>query len=405
MNQGLILELILFAIVIILLVVYLFKNKDKIHIQPIVGFGKFNIISMALVRTGWGIDKMDEWAKKHREWVRLFGLVSIGVGFVAILLNIVMIIVMIKNLIAAPSATQVSFVLPFTNIPGLGYLAFSHWLIAIFILATVHEFAHGVVSRALNIPVKNSGFAVLKLFYIPLVPAAFVEPDEKQFPKRSDVDQYSVLTAGPVSNIFLAIPFLLLFLFVFNPLTTHMTQPVGFSFNTVNENNPAANANITANTPYNYVNGHLTNDSTEFYKNIWFNAKPGDQLTIGYYNYTTNELSQHQITTIESPTDKTTAYIGVVGITDVREFKPEYKPYQVVFNWFKDLCRIIFLFNLLVGIFNLMPLFVTDGGQIVRVFTKQLYGKDKNKADKVYKLICSLCLYALIAAFIIPLFF
>jgi hypothetical protein len=38
---------------------------------------------------------------------------------------------------------------------------------------------HGVMARVYNLPVKNSGLVVLGAL-LPLVPGAFVEPDEKK---------------------------------------------------------------------------------------------------------------------------------------------------------------------------------------------------------------------------------
>ena len=55
---------------------------------------------------------------------------------------------MIWNLVTSPvSQPGVALVLPFTNVPGVGYLSFFHWIIAIFLLAIVHEFAHGIVAK------------------------------------------------------------------------------------------------------------------------------------------------------------------------------------------------------------------------------------------------------------------
>jgi len=399
-------EFALLLAVILWLVIYLIKNSKKIEDQPVIRLGKFNILSMAIVRTGWGLKLMDRLAKKYREWIKLFGLIAIGIGFVGLALNLVSIITILKNIFQAPGTAQVSLVLPFTNIPGLGYLAFSHWIIAIIILMCVHEFSHGIVGRANNMTIKSSGLAVLRIFYVPIIPGAFVEQDEKEFAKHSDVERYAMLSAGPVSNIILSILFLLVSLFVFAPLTTHMTEPVGFSFATILADKPAALANVSADMTFNLVNGKLTNDSTELFKQLWYNTNPGDKLTLGYYNYTTGQLDVvKQITTQTSPTDPTAAFAGISGITDVRDFKSQYKPYEKVFNWFKDLFRICFMFNLLIGLINLMPLYITDGGQIVRIFTERLYSKDKVKARRAYHIVCSICLYVLLAAFIVPIFF
>ncbi len=399
-------EFALLAIVIIWLLIFLARNRKKIEDQPLIRIGGFNILSISLARTSWGLALMNTWAKKYREWIKLFGYIAIGIGFIGLALNLVSLIAIIKNIIQTPSTAQVSLVLPFTNVPGLGYLAFSHWIIAIIILMCVHEFSHGVVGRASNITIKTSGMAVLRFLYIPVIPGAFVEQDEKEFETHSDVEKYAMLSAGPVSNILLSIIFLLISLFIFAPLTTHMTEPVGFSFTAIIADKPAALQNVTTDMLFNSVNGKLTNDSSQLFTQLLYNTKPGDQMTLGYFNYTTglaNDSLTKIITTQASPTDASTAFLGISGINNVRDFKPQYKPYEKAFNWFADLVHICFIFNLLIGLINLMPLFITDGGQIVRVFTKQLYAKDKEKAKRAYTIVNLICVSILAAAFIIPL--
>ena len=91
------------------------------------------------------------------------------------------------------------------NVPGLGILPFWYWLIAIFVIAVVHEFSHGIVARAHNIPVKHTGLA----FFGPII-GAFVEPDEKKLRAGKDITQYSVYAAGAFSNVILALLALLL---------------------------------------------------------------------------------------------------------------------------------------------------------------------------------------------------
>ena len=93
------------------------------------------------------------------------------------------------------------------GIPVLS-LDFSNWIIALAILIFVHEFAHGVVSKRFKIPVKSSGLAFfgsaiigllviffnqniygfiigLILIFIPILPGAFVKPDEKKLKSAS----------------------------------------------------------------------------------------------------------------------------------------------------------------------------------------------------------------------------
>jgi len=80
---------------------------------------------------------------------------------------------------------------------------FSYWILSIFLIAVIHEFSHGVVGRAWKLKIKSSGFAFLSIL-VPVIPAAFVEPDEKQTAKASARAQLGMLSAGPFSNVVFA---------------------------------------------------------------------------------------------------------------------------------------------------------------------------------------------------------
>src|SRR3989338_3090054 len=171
------------------LFVFLKRKKFQFH---------FRII--ALYRTNWGIGLMDKIASGYRELVKLFGYISIGVGFtgmlaiVAVLAQSVFLFFTQAN---APPA--IAPILPGVRVPGVPeafFIPLVQGILAIFIVAVIHEFSHGVVARAHNIPVKSTGIALIGPFF-----AAFVEPDEKELKKKSDVVNYSMIAAGPVSNL------------------------------------------------------------------------------------------------------------------------------------------------------------------------------------------------------------
>jgi hypothetical protein len=89
----------------------------------------------------------------------------------------------------APPA--VAPLLPGVHVPGVPeslFIPLVQGLIAIFIVAVIHEFCHGVVARAHNIPVKSTGIVLIGPFF-----AAFVEPDEAVMKKKSDVVNYSMI--------------------------------------------------------------------------------------------------------------------------------------------------------------------------------------------------------------------
>ena len=395
-------DIILLCALVLILLRYLHKNKSKIHHQKIIAIGKHPLVSMIMVKTGWGLKFMNYWAKKHPLFMKVFAFTSVVIGFIGMLTQIALLFLMINMLFATPSQQQVSLVLPFTDVPGLGYLSFAHWIIAIIILASVHEFSHGVVARYFKIPVKSSGFAVLNVL-LPLIPAAFVEPDEKKFAKEKPYRRYAVLMAGPVSNILLSIPFLLILVFVMTPVHIEQTEPVGFSFGEITQGLPANMSGVQAQQIYTQFNGVDVTNATLFFETIMLNTSVGDVIELGYYD-DDGKLELIPIVTQASEQNASRAVIGVQGIFNERDFTESFKPYSQTFLWFEELVRWLFVFNLFIGLINLMPLYITDGGQIMHTICHQVF-KKKETAMSVYKTVCNFSLIVIVAGLIVPLFF
>ena len=81
-------------------------------------------------------------------------------------------------------------------------LYFTYFLVALIIVAVSHEFAHGIFARLNGIKVKTTGFAFLG----PIL-GAFVEPDEKQMEKSKKFTQLGILAAGTFANVIMTVLF------------------------------------------------------------------------------------------------------------------------------------------------------------------------------------------------------
>jgi len=104
-------------------------------------------------------------------------------------------------------------------IPGINpYLPIAYGWLALIIAMVVHEGAHGVVARSLNMPVKSAGLLFFLIFPI----GAFVEVDEKELKAARARDSTRVLAAGAGVNFVLAVVCLAL---LFNTVST-MTPAV-----------------------------------------------------------------------------------------------------------------------------------------------------------------------------------
>ena len=165
-----------------------------------------------MYKTKLGLNAMDWGADRFRKPIKYLSYAGIAVGFLGMVFISFILIKGMVNMFIRPEVAQgVALVLPFKMKGAIG-VPFFYWIISIFIIAVIHEFSHGIVARAFKIKLKSSGFAFLAVL-LPIIPAAFVEPDEKQLNKSPIYQQLSVFAAGPFSNILLAIIIFLFFSF------------------------------------------------------------------------------------------------------------------------------------------------------------------------------------------------
>jgi membrane-associated protease RseP (regulator of RpoE activity) len=347
---------ILFYLTILLIVII---NKKKFQFQA-----KF----IALYKTKVGLNLMEKLGTKYSEFIKLLGIIGIGIGFVGMGYIFVYVIHGFIKLFTLPDAPAVfSVVLPGVHIPGSAvFVPFWHGIIALFIVVAFHEFGHGVVAKANKIPILSSGV----VFFGPLI-GAFVEPDEKKLEKKSDVEKYSVYAAGPFFNLILALFALALLSFAFNPLVNSMIEPNGFSFNSLQEGFPAEISGVMTGASYTLVNNQTIMSADDFVLAI-ANSKPGDNITIA------NSTNSYLITLTENPSDKTKGYLGVLGINSSYDVKEGISIILVdVLKWFAELLMWIFMLSIGLGAANLLPLGPVDGGRMIQLALTKIFGEKK----------------------------
>ncbi len=376
--------ILIFYLLVIFFIAY---NWKKIEKQAKIIF---------LYRTKLGLRLMDKISQKLREWVILFGYVGMGAGFVGLVIISYVLINNLYALITKPEAVSgVSLVLPGVHVPGMGVLPFWYWILAIFAIAIVHEFSHGVVARAHNIPVKNTGL----VFFGPIL-GAFVEPDEKKMRKEQDIVQYSVLAAGSFSNIVLAVVALLFLNFAFMPLQETMVTPSGFSFdNYVNDNLPAAKAGIEPGTVITGINDQKVSNFQEFGDELAF-YRPGESIVVN------TAEKDYSIKLSANPDNEKKPFLGVLNIKNEFDIKEQYesgvgKVLYVILNWLTGFLRWLFLLSIGIGLFNLLPLPIVDGGRMAQVFLHKLKGPEKG--ERLYHKVSLFFLLVLLLNLFYPL--
>jgi len=347
---------------IVILAVTVFFNRKKLT------FHRFGIFYAAMYRTKAGLKTMDKLGKKYKHiWEKLTPWI-IGIGFIGMALVTFDLARSLITLLTNASAPSVGVVLPI-KAKGVFYVPFVYWIISIFTILIIHEGMHGVMARAYGLRIKNSGLVVLGAV-LPLIPGAFVEPDEKKLRAASKKKQLGVYAAGPVANIATGLLFMLLLFGVFNPITNTFYEGVAVT-ELMEGNPPAEQAGITAGDKITFVNGYPIYEPKDF-TNALKGTSPGDQVNV----ITSNAI--YDITLGENP-DNSKAWLGVFVNRELAS--TAWFTYPII--WMEDLLYWLMLLSLGVGLFNLVPLGPIDGGRMLLATLQGVI--HEKKANTIWK--------------------
>lgn len=343
-----------YVLVILLIIIY----RKKFEFQ-----GRI----IALRKTKIGIKWINKFATKHAELLKVIGYSGIGIGFAGMLFILWYVIKGLYTLFVQPAAPATfALVLPGVNVPG-SPIAIPLWvLIPLFIVVLIHEAGHGVIAKAHKIAIRSTGI----VFFGPLA-GAFVEPDEKQLKKSSDVVQYSVFAAGPFANALTALVALIILLLVVNPLTMALVTPVGFSFAGTQEGLPAEISGIEPGVIYTEINNITINTSEELMNALTF-VRPGETV------YISNDEAEIAVVTTQHPDNSNRGYLGVTGVMTEHDVKEGVAPwtYKLLMGIYQFLFW-IFTLSIGLGAFNLLPLGPVDGGRMIQRAFKNIFGEKK----------------------------
>jgi len=292
--------------------------------------------------------------------------IGVWTGYIGMAIIVTFIIYGLVQLIVNPSAPPpIQPVIPGVSIPGSGIKVplIIGW-IALFISAVIHEFCHGIVSRAYKIKVTSSGFA----FIGPLA-AAFVEPDEKQLKKMPAKVQNSIFAAGPFSNIILALLIFLVLTFILTPIIGAVLTPAGFSFSDITKGGPADAAGVQKDVLYTKIDNQTVLTSADFFTALE-NLTPNTPIMIS------NDEKNYTIIAGVNPKNASKGYLGV---NVMPEYTHLHSWWATLLLWLFNLLNWIFIISLGLGLANLLPLGPVDGGRMFHAASLKLFGKKSGK--------------------------
>ncbi|MEK6875248.1 MAG: site-2 protease family protein [Nanoarchaeota archaeon] len=261
-------------ILVAILSFYLYKNKSKLKTEG----------ALLLYKTSWGVKLIDYIGKRYKNSLKVLSYVSIFFGYI-LMISISYLFAntfwsyltkpeLAETIKAPPIAPLIPY---FPQLFGLSnyFPVFYglYFIVAILIVATVHEFSHGIFARRYGVKIKSTGFAFLK--YFPAIFGAFVEQDDKDMNKKTKFQQMSILSAGVFANLIITVLFFFFVIIYFNLMFIPSGVIFsGYSYSPVSINEiTSVNGVMIENSNYNKI----LNITENFNETVLFKVTAGDK--------------------------------------------------------------------------------------------------------------------------------
>lgn len=355
------------------------KNKLTNH-----GFEiEFPVIMWKTKKLRGLISKISNISPKFWKWYMNIGII---ISFIAMLVITWLLISAIPTVFETPS---VSLIIPGVEIPGSTiFIPFVSGIIALATCLIVHEFSHGVISISEKISIKSIG---LLLFAI--IPGAFVEPDEDELKKSSKLSQLRVYAAGSIANITLALVAILI-LSMASGAIPHYFDENGIEISRVLEDSPASGVLKEGMVIKSLDNKSIVDSKS--YVDAINQLKPNDTLSI-----VTNQ-GEFNLTLDKNPNNESLGYIGIQSNYNYKLVDNSLGPLPWILFSIVDLFNWIFILNLGIGLFNLLPIKPLDGGKMLEILLSYKLDKKQYKpiVNSLSMVLAMVIIFSLIAGFI-----
>ena len=334
----------LIAFVIIWILVGIFHEKLSNYGVEL----NFPVIMWKTQRLRGLISRISNFSPTFWRWYMNVGIV------VAFLAMIFITWTLISSLPTVFETPAVSIVIPGVEMPGSSiYIPFIYGLIALATVLIVHEFSHGIQSVGEKISIKSVG---LLLFAI--IPGAFVEPDEDELKAAKRSSRLRVYAAGSVANITLAIIAILLVSLISSGIPNYFAED-GIAIDRIVSDSPSDGV-LKEGMVLEAIDNHKINDS-DSYVNVVSLYKPGDNVTVQ------TDQGSYSLTLDKNPNNESRGFFGIQANKHFELINDSMGPIPWVLFELLELFQWVFMLNLGIGLFNLLPLKPLDGGYMLEI--------------------------------------
>lgn len=297
---------------------------------------------------------------------------------------------LVSSLETITTTPSVSLVIPGVEMPGSSiYVPFGYGLISLATVLIIHEFSHGILATAEKISIKSIG---LLLFLV--IPGAFVEPDEAELVASKKLSQLRVYAAGSVANMSLAAVALVLFLVISSYAIPANFQENGIEISRVVSDSPASEC-LKEGMVIESIDNHTVDDS-ESYLDVVGTFKPGDNVTVG------TDQGDYTLTLGKNPNNESVGYFGISAAKHYELSNNVFGPLPWIYFNLLDLFQWMFVLNLGIGLFNLLPMKPLDGGKMLEVLLSYKLPESQYKplVNSISVIMALIIIFSLVAGFL-----
>ena len=343
----------------------------------------FPVIMWKTQRLRGLISRISNFSPRFWRWFMNVGIV---VAFAAMIFITWTLISSLPSVFEAPA---VSIVIPGVDMPGSSiYVPFFYGLIALASVLIVHEFSHGIRAVGEKISIKSIG---LLLFII--LPGAFVEPDEDELKNAKRSSRLRVYAAGSIANISLAIIAILLVSLISMGIPHYFAED-GIAIDRVVSDSPSDGI-LKGGMVLEAIDNHKITDA-ESYSNIVSSFKPGDNITVQ------TDQGSYSIILGKNPNNDSVGFFGIQANKHFKLIDDSLGPIPWVLFELLDLFQWVFMLNLGIGLFNLLPLKPLDGGYMLEILLSYKLSENQYKpiVNALSGVMAMIIIFSLIIGFI-----
>ena len=340
--NGIYYYLIAFAVIWILSAVL----HDKLELH---GFEiNFPVIMWKTQRLRGLISRISNFSPTFWRWYMNVGIV---VAFGAMIFITGTLISSLPSVFDTPA---VSIVIPGVEMPGSSiYIPFFYGLIALATVLIVHEFSHGVQSVGEKISIKSIG---LLLFAI--IPGAFVEPDEDELKAAKRSSRLRVYAAGSIANISLAVIAILLVSLISAGIPYYFAED-GIAIDRIVTDSPSDGV-LKEGMVLQAIDNQTIGNATD-YTNVLSSYSPGDNVSVK------TDQGTYSLTLDKNPNNESRGFFGIQANKHFELVNNSLGPLPWILFELLELFQWVFMLNLGIGLFNLLPLKPLDGGYMLEI--------------------------------------